>query len=408
VFIVDGSKASFGQLKAVIEPEKGKPVKDVYTRWEAITDKQAVVDLMTQIVLEHPQKIVKALKRCLTLIKQSELKYEYQVISFIEEIIRLIKKSPDTILDTLFDTIGQEKYISADLSRQRNYRLFFRIVLICILYNSTHTHLTSTGEKNKLMIESILKTADELSRYGPNTTVKLDKEGPILTVRHGRERPIVWYEYMIIVMAFMLLLPPEVQVNWAESYLQSFVEGYDLTIDTFPVRCSYAELPIYGYPLTQGEGNQQTYTSCHLGMLYHMLISLYTVLFEGHEPKRSDVLAVQPVLQELQELKKLPPVVITQLVTKYLQLFFPIYEEKYNITDDYTDEQKEQCKREFVDYILSFPFSDGNKDEFETEATNRVDVSLRYKGVKRQKSRRKRTTKKSRVKKIHKRSKRKY
>jgi hypothetical protein len=100
--------------------------------------------------------------------------------------------------------------------------------------------------------------------------------------------------------------------------------------------------------------------------------------------------------------------VIRQLVTVKLQEFLTIFEQEHEITDDYTEEQKEQCKREFVGYMLSFPVSEGNEDEFITEANNILDVSLRFKGVKQRKktSRRKRTRSKRLVKKIHRRSKR--
>lgn len=130
-----------------------------------------------------------------------------------------------------------------------------------------------------------------------------------------------------------------------------------------------------------------------------MLISLYTVLFEGHiEPKRLAVAGAAVAADAAEVLHKLQPVTIKRYVTEYLQSFFTEFERKHDITEDYTEEQKEQCKREFIPYVLNHPVTDGNKDEFTDEANDQIEGLLEWKGVKQRKKTSRRKHKRTRSK----------
>lgn len=389
------SKVTFRQLKDVIEPAKGIPVKDVYTRWGAITDKQAVIDLMGQIVSDHAHALGKILHKIASNHDRNRVYgLGSDILGHPDQALAILFSSQKKVEDYATFTVG------FGWKKEPLSHLFLRDTLQFILTSSVHSHLTSMQYKNNSMIETIVKTANLLNSVGPYTTVKLDADSPILIpailVKPGEaRRPLIWDEYLSLVLSFVLLLPPVIQVNWAESYLQSFIEGYDLSIGTFPV-CTYDQLPVFGRSLIAGGSH---YTSCHLGMLYHMLISLNTVLFEGHvEPKRLGATAAAAAADVAPVLHKLPPMVIRQLVTGYLQLFFTEFEREHNITEDYTEEQKEQCKREFLAYILSYPVSEGNEDEFIVEANNMIGESLEWKGVKQRKKTSRRKHKRTRTK----------
>jgi len=301
------SSVTFGQLREALAPVK--EYKDVYTRWGAISNKQAVVNLMLQVILD---------------------KFE--------------KRDRSPISKKIARSI-----ISLPIIH------FFEKDLKNILSNSTHPFLSSKLDKNKRMLETFTATAKYLQVVGPNTTLTLDKGRDImypeiLLYSHEQMRPILWSEFINLVMKFIAVLPFSVQTNWAELYVQRFIEGYDLTVEHFP---PCAVPPIYGSPARPGT---QEYTSCHLGMEYHMLIALYDVLFLEHEPKSQ---LEQPVTQEEHRAFRLP------IVIRYVQEFQHKFEEEHDITKDYTDAQKEQFKTECTSHILSLGVTEDGYDWLE-------------------------------------------
>jgi hypothetical protein len=295
------SSVTFGQLRDALAPVK--EYKDVYTRWAAISDKQAVVELMTQVILDKFEK------------------RDHSPIS---------KKIERTIL-----SLPVTQFVANDLKH--------------ILIHSTHPFLTSNQDKNKRILETFTATARCLQQVGPHTTLSLEKGRDIMypATLYNRPdeamRPILWSEFIMLVMQFIAVLPFSVQTNWAELYVQRFIEGYDLTVERFPL-CAVP--PIYGRP---ARPDTQEYTSCHLGMEYHMLIALYDVLFLAHEPK-------QPVTQDEHRAFRLP------IVIRYVQEFQQLFEREHDITKDYTETQKEQFKTECTAHILSLGVTEDGYD----------------------------------------------
>jgi hypothetical protein len=299
------SSVTFGQLRDALAPVK--EYKDVYTRWAAIADKQVVVELMTQVILDKLEKRDRS---------------------------PIAKKTTRTIL-----SLPVIQFMAKELKN--------------ILEHSTHPFLTSKQDKNKKILETFTETARFLQGVGPHTTLTLDKGRDIMypVILYNRPdeamRPILWSEFINLVMQFIAVLPFSVQTNWAELYVQRFIEGYDLTVERFPP-CVVP--PIYGRPARPGT---QEYTSCHLGMEYHMLIALYDVLFLEHEPKRQHE---QPVTQEEHRAFRLP------IVIRYVQEFQQLFEREHDITKDYTESQKEQFKTECTAHILSLGVTEDGYD----------------------------------------------
>lgn len=299
------SSVTFGQLRDALAPVK--EYKDVYTRWAAIANKQVVVELMTQVIFDKLEKRDRS--------------------ATTKNVARTILSLPVI------------QFMAKDLKN--------------ILEHSTHPFLTSKQGKNRRMLQTFTETAQCLQRVGPHTTLTLEKGRTImypviLQYSHEEMRQLVWSEFINLVMNFIALLPFSVQTNWAELYVQSFIEGYDLTVERFPV-CAVS--PIYGRP---ARPDTQEYTSCHLGMEYHMLIALYDVLFLGNEPKRQ---LEQPVVTQ-GELRafRLP------IVIRYVQEFQQTFEGEHDITTEYTAAQKEEFNIECTAHILSLKVTEDGYD----------------------------------------------
>ena len=299
------SSVTFGQLRDALAPVK--EYKDVYTRWAAIANKQVVVDLMTQVIFDKLEKRDRS--------------------ATAKNVARTILSLPVI------------QFMAKDLKN--------------ILEHSTHPFLTSKQDKNRRMLQTFTETAQCLQRVGPHTTLTLEKGRTImypviLQYPHEEMRPLVWSEFINLVLHFIALLPFSVQTNWAELYVQSFIEGYDLKVERFPV-CAVA--PIYGRP---ARPDTQEYTSCHLGMEYHMLIALYDVLFLAHEPKRQ---LEQPVVTQGEHRAFRLPIVI-----QYVQEFQQTFEDKHDITTEYTAAQKEEFNIECTAHILSLGVTEDGYD----------------------------------------------
>ena len=297
------SSVTFGKLREALAPVK--EYKDVYTRWAAIANKQSVVDLMAIVILDKFEK---------------------------RDHSPFAKKIAKTIL-----SLPVIQFMANDLKN--------------ILAHSTHPFLTSRQDKNRLMLQTFTATSQYLQRVGPHTTLTLDKGQDIMfpvILQHPHEemRPIVWSEFINLVLHFIAVLPYSVQVNWAELYVQNFIEGYDLKVYNFP-SCSIP--PIYGRP---ARPDSQEYTSCHLGMEYHMLIALYDVLFLGNEPKPQ---LIQPIVTNHRAFR-LP------IVIRYVKEFQQTFDHENDITEDYSEAQKLELKTECTAHILSLGVTEDGYD----------------------------------------------
>lgn len=330
------SPVTFGQLRDALVPVK--EYKDVYTRWAAIADKQAVVDLMAQVVMDKVEKRDRG----------------FNPLKTIRSLLSL---------DVTHSLEG-------DLKR--------------ILVDSKHPFLTSRLSQNKKILETFTATARFIKEVGPNTTLTLDKGRDImfpaiLLEKDEPRRPILWSEFINLVLCFIVLLPKPIPENWAELYVQSFVEGYDLKVDRFPM-CAVP--PIYGRP---ARPDTQEYTSCHLGMEYHMLIALYDVLFTGHEPKQlDDTSAVKAVEQQDHRAFRLP--IVMKIVQDYLQEFIRENDSK----EEFTEAQKEDFKQKCTIKILE---KDITKDGYDWRPliNEVIDGALLGKRIRRKKIKSKRS-----------------
>ena len=144
-------------------------------------------------------------------------------------------------------------------------------LLDSILKHSTHPFFYDTDSRF-YMIQSLIQTAVDLQTNGPYTTIK--NKGDQKLKCPGADNELIWKDFMLIVLSFIKTLPISIQISWAENYMTSFIEGYDLKVSEFP-----NQVVVFGNSLVE---NKQVYPSCYLGMLYHTLISLYQTLFESH------------------------------------------------------------------------------------------------------------------------------
>ena len=331
--IIPASPITFQQLHDALEPSG--PYVSIYTRWEVAADKNRALAYLYQMIIDHDMKSKKVPRE--------------------EAIISLNRRLRTEISSNI-----------------QNYMYKF-------LYESVHPHLTSMYNKSYDMISSLTQTAIDLKGIGPNTTLK-NKDGTIL-LDPRNNNPIIWTEYMNLIFEFISILPKPLRIQWAEAYLTSFIEGYDLRIDSFP-RCAYGNIPVFGKPVTP---NTQQYPSCILGMTYHMLLSLYQVLFEIHAPK----IKVKGKLVLQVQAK---PVIVARSVrleevTRKLARFQNEFIERNHIgeNDDFTEEQKEEFREEFLGYVIST--NDVNDDYDWTEIVYEiVDGALEYLGKKRRSS----------------------
>ena len=339
--IIPASPITFQQLHDALEPS-GTYVS-IYTRWEVAADKNRALAYLYQMIIDHDMKSKKV--------------------------------SRQEAINSLNRRLGNEI-----ISSIRNHMHEF-------LYESVHPHLSVRyGNNNSSdMIRSLIHTARDLMEIGPNTTLK-NKEGTIL-LDPRNHHAIIWTQYMNLIFEFISILPKPLRIEWAEAYLTSFIEGYDLRIGSFP-RCTNI-IPVFGKPLTP---DTQQYPSCILGMTYHMLLSLYQVLFEIHAPKIK--VRGKLVLQVEPKPVIVPLSVRLEEVTRKLARFQNYFIERNHIDekDDFTEEQKEEFREEFLGYVIST--NDVNDDYDWSEIVYEVvDGALEYLGRKRRSSKQSRQSK---------------
>lgn len=301
---------TYGDIYELLKPVG--PFKDVYSRWEAIHDKQTFVNMMFQILAERSSSIVKA-----------------------RDIIQYF--NPTDI----------------------------RYFLMDILSKSNNQHLRNA----KYMIASLEKTASDLYAIGRHTTIKNKGSGQIMDPEH-LDRPLVWDQFLGLVFAFIKLLPPPIQLAWAESYLTAFIEGYDLKVCAFP-----EAVIVFGRSHILG---QQAYPSCILGMFYHTLISLYQVLFESNDEVRMRQKEAEEKDPE-QKTETVPIGYRRAILTDLLQRFHA------ENPDDLKEDEVDAMKHLFEAYAKSFPALNDGYDWDELIAE--VGSAIEYFGLKRRNKR---------------------
>ena len=334
--MIRGVPVTYRQVRDYLSKSQHSP--DVYKRWEFMTDKQAMVNFI------------------------------YQVLSKAQDGVQLTR---------LINGFKIQGCIT-------NH---FRSFLNSILEKSTHTFLSNKYVFNspiQYMIRSLSQTATDLYEVGPNTTVKNTGQTFLMDPR-DMTRPLKWDDFLAMVCLFIKKLPVPLQVNWAESYMTAFIEGYDLKVCSFP-----RQVLVFGRSLHDGT---HEYPSCYLGMLYHTFISLYDILFECYIP---------PVQEESKEEREERERIIAReqhvsrvkMINQQLSDFQNEYLSEQDMKENelFTPEQKEHFRQLFTARILSYDFSNDGYDWIPL-INEALDAVVDYLGKKRRKSNKRKSNK---------------
>ena len=247
--------------------------KDVYSRWECTTNKQHAIEGMVSSLQLHEIK---------ELLKRFNAKPEVRVenvdlfINFIKGVLRI---NYWNLQESLILKTMEEKHMTRENA---------------IKYINPYS--------NDFIVESLRTTLTEYIEFNPFGTIvnKKRKLTPPYTAATDLMNPfkkdeaLRWDEFLLIIMFFIKSLPISNQLSWAETYITSFAEAYDLKKCTFPNK-------IVTFNKKEKEGESP---ACANGSFYHTLISLYYTLFDTHPGL---------ILDEASLIKALRSEVITEL-----------------------------------------------------------------------------------------------
>jgi hypothetical protein len=300
---IKNTSHTWGELRDALKPEG--PFKDIYTRWDAIRDKNKVLEIMWDSISNN-RAAVDELTTMNKLVRGDTANIAYHIRTFTHWISMSITDRG----------VDHNTFLYKNRTVLKNVIDSLTLTIYKVLADSLYTTIT-----NK---KSALGT--------PSTVLKNPQTG---------ENLLLLFYFNLVQYFLIVNFNAEQTQNFYEQYLRVWVEGYDLTLEEFPNRV-----------VTYGDASPMGQTpSCYLGTIYQLFVVLYSFLEDQDKTKKP-----------LQTFEK------NQYIGNLLQEYHKIHDKEIEDVElktdskvvKYVDEFKKYAKARIKDNLIR-----GNKQDKE-------------------------------------------
>ena len=299
---IKNTSHTWGELRDALKPEG--PFKDIYTRWDAIRDKNKVLEIMWDSISNN-RAAVDELTTMNKLVRGDTANIAYHIRTFTHWISMSITDRG----------VDHNTFLYKNRTVLKNVIDSLTLTIYKVLADSLYT--TITNKKSAL--------------GAPSTVLKNPQTG---------ENLLLLFYFNLVQYFLIVNFNAEQTQNFYEQYLRVWVEGYDLTLEEFPNRV-----------VTYGDTSPMGQTpSCYLGAIYQLFVVLYSFLEDQDKTKK------------LQTFEK------TQYIGNLLQEYHKIHDKKIEDVElktdskvvKYVDKFKKYAKARIKDNLIR-----GNKQDKE-------------------------------------------
>jgi hypothetical protein len=306
---IKNTSHTWGELRDALKPEG--PFKDIYTRWDAIRDKNKVLEIMWDSISNN-SAAVDELTTMNKLVRGDTANIAYHIRTFTHWISMSITDRG----------VDHNTFLYKNRTVLKNVIDSLTLTIYKVLADSLYTTIT-----NKKSAPGV-----------PSTVLKNPQTG---------ENLLLLFYFNLVQYFLIVNFNAEQTQNFYEQYLRVWVEGYDLTLEKFPNRV-----------VTYGDTSPMGQTpSCYLGAIYQLFVVLYSFLEDQDKTKKRKHIPLP-----LQTFEK------TQYIGTLLQEYHKIHDKEIEDVElktdskvvKYVDEFKKYAKARIKDNLIR-----GNKQDKE-------------------------------------------